>query len=264
MAENKSLVLYNNLLRQSGATLSYSGTGVVGREEGNAIDWRDFSLFEVDASAITELEITLPDGGTFDSWSIYVANYTGTGNQSISLEYESSPSTFTPVDSQSLAGGKLTFESISQITVAAGRKVKFIFDVGTATMLIRQLVVGNSLEFERGQWDGVTPPNFTQGAVVDNIISVNGSVIARNLRHLERSASINLSHIDKDWMRTNFEPFQVHATRYAFIYKWSPVEYPNEIAFSVAKDIVAPQHDRYRFMSVSMPLRCLIADSNVL
>lgn len=264
MPENKSRVLYNNILRQDGAAFSYSGVGVVGRAAQNAVDWRDFSLFEVDANSTTTLDITLPNGGTIDAWSIYVANYTGNVSHGVELYYESSPSIFTLLGDISAAGGTLSLNQFSEITVAAGRKIRFSFAIGTATMLVRQLVVGKCLEFERGQWVDITSPNFSQGIISDNIISVNGSAIARNIRRLSRSVTISLDLLNKDWMRNFWEPFQAHAARYAFIYQWSPTLYPNEVAFALAKEINPPVQNSRDFMSITMPLFCLIADSNVL
>lgn len=263
MAENKGRVLYNNVLRDY-SSISYSGTGVAEKGPVNAVDWRDFSLFEVDASSTTILDFTIQTTSVIDAVSLYVTNYTGTGSNSIELQCESSASVFTSLVTTSSAGGKLTFDTFSEVTITAGLRIRFIFTTGTESLNIRQLVVGKHLEFNRGQWSGVTPPNFTSGNVSENIISVNGSIIARNNRYLERSATIDMNYLNNAWMRTYWEPFQLHATKYPFIYQWSPSEFPNEVAFAAASKVNPPVQDSINFMSVSMPLRCLIADTNVL
>ena len=262
MAENKSIVLYDNVLKRN-SSISYSGTTVTDRPPLSSIDFRDYSFFEAEASTVTTLDFVMEFEETINAVALYVAAYSGAGNHEIKLSYESAPAVFTDLHTETDAGGALVLISFAGVTVAAGRILRFTFDLGTSPILIRQLSVGLSLEFQRGQWSGATPFNFTQGVKRDNTTSVNGSFLGSNIRRINREYNIELSLVRNDWMRSSWENFQAYASRYTFFLQWAPAEYPDEVAFCTATAIAKPNQDMRDFMSISMPLRCLTADERV-
>ena len=171
--------LYNNVLR--GITPTWSGTTVTGKEPANAIDWRDFSYFSADSG---NLDFTMTANTDIDTLSVYVATFTGTGAETIELQYESSPSVYTSLQTVNPAGGKLTFDEFTGVTVSSSRNIRFVIATGTGTLLIRQLVVGEVLEAETGQFASMTYPNLVGGVKVSNVISTNGSIIGRSIKML--------------------------------------------------------------------------------
>ena len=264
MAENKAKVIYDNVLRAAD-TVTWAGTTVFGKDPQNAWDWRNWSIFETGSSlSSVDLDFTFLDDKTFDSFSIYVMNYTGTGSETIELYYETSPSSFTLLNTRSSSGGELTLKSFSEVTLTAGLRLRISFTTGTATLNVRQLVVGKLLEFERGQWNGVMSPNFSQGSIGDTIISVNGDVIAKNFVRITRKTEINLSEVSESWVREFWAPFQEAVETKAFIYQWSPVNYPDEVAMAAPDKTRVAETIRGNRMSVIMPITCNIADSNVI
>jgi hypothetical protein len=78
--------------------------------------------------------------------------------------------------------------------------------------------------------------------VIENKISVNGSIIGRNLRRFEKSSQINLPYLTPDWVRTNWEAFVQWAIRYPFWQRWNPTTYPGDVAFTVADTISPPKN----------------------
>jgi hypothetical protein len=251
--------LYNNVLR--GITPTWSGTSVSGSTYENALDWLDYSYFQANSG---NLDFTMTANTDIDTLSIYVANFTGTGSQSIVLQYESSPSTFTTLVTKTTTSGKLSFDDFSGVTVSSGRKIRFVITVGTGALLIRQLVVGEAMTAERGQWASATPPTFYQGIKVTNSISQNGSILGRSIKRVEKQGQIKLDHLSASWVRSTWEPFAQHAARYAFIYQWNERDYPLETAFAIAQDIKAPNHTNSGLLSVDMPCRFLVADENAI
>jgi hypothetical protein len=91
--------------------------------------------------------------------------------------------------------------------------------------------------------------------VVENVISVNGSILGRNLRRIVKSGNIELNYLTQSWVRSYWNPLAIHASTLAFFWRWNPVSYPKEIGFCVADKIEAPQNSSPPpYMSVSMPL----------
>jgi|DEB0MinimDraft_10_1074344.scaffolds.fasta_scaffold07119_2 hypothetical protein len=261
--------LYSNVLR--GITPTWSGTTVSGSPPENSIDWRDFSYFQADTG---NLDFTMAVDTDIDGFSAYVANFTGTGAETITLQYESAPSVFSSLSSINPAGGKLVFAATSAVTVLAGRKIRLAVSVGTGSLLIRQLVVGEIMTAERGQWASATNPNFYQGIQVTNTISQNGSLLGRSIKRLERKGKIQLDHLSAAWVRSTWEPFSQHMARYPFIYAWNPRDYnescPNgstcygEVAWAFSQGIKAPSHTQNGLLSVDVPVRFLVADENAI
>ena len=254
---NKSRVLYNNVLRASGSTYAYSGTDVDGKSFDNSYDWKDFSLFETDAASTTTFDITVPADTDIDTFSSFCAEYSGTGDHDIELSYESAPAVFTVLDTINQTDKFPTWSNFSSVTVLSGRKIRFTITNGTAALDIRQLVVGEKLEFEMGQWAGINPVRLNHGIVASNNISINGSILGRSSRRFEKKGKISLDHLNEDWIRNNWNPFSISATKNAFIYQWNPVDYPDEVAFATGS-IDAPENSGPRTaMSVSMNLQLI-------
>jgi hypothetical protein len=119
------------------------------------------------------------------------------------------------------------------------------------------------MEMQRGQWVTATPPTLTQGIKVTNNISVNGSFLGRSIKRLERKGKIDLEHLTEAFVRDTWEPFAKHAATKPFIFKWSDNSaYSSEIGYCFAENIVAPRNAGNSFMSVEMPMRMLVSDSN--
>ena len=254
---NLSKVLYSNVLRDA-TTVAYSGSETSGFEKENATDYFDWTLFRT-SSGTTNLDFTVGSDTDLDSVSVYTKTVSGTN--SITLQYESSPSVFTTLKTYSAVSGILTFDTFSGITVSSGRKIRFSI-VSATSIDIRQLWAGEYMEFQRGQWATATPPTLTQGIKVSNNISVNGSFLGRSIKRVERSGKIMLEHLTQDWVRDTWEPFADHCTRSPFIYLWSDnTAYSAEVGYCFAENIVAPKNAGNSFMSVEMPLRMLVADS---
>lgn len=251
--------LWDNVLR--GITPAFSGPVFTSRPPANATDWLDYTFFQADTGT---LDYTMTSNVTIDGWSIYVAKYTGTGSQSIVLQYESAPASFTTLGTITLAGGKLTLDSFGEVTVLSGRRIRFVISAGTEELLIRQLVVGQILEAEQGQYVTVQDPGFIGGLVVNNMISMNGSVLSRTVRRIEYKGKIMLENLTPDWVNSEWEPMVRHMTFYPLIYQWNPRDKPNVVTFSTADKIVPPKHMESRGdrLMVDVPMRHLVADEN--
>jgi len=279
MALNKAKILWDSYLRKAGNVTTYSGAEVSGFEMENAYDWRDYSIFRA-AVGTTNLDTVLAITTTISEAAVWIAQRPGDysllydGQQvvydgqpvvfagSLLFQYESAPGVFTTLATFGFNPDQdtLAMVSFAPVVVPFGRKLRWVVQGGSATTDIRQLAAGVAMENPIGQHVGQTPPTLRSGVVVTNVITVNGSIIGRNYRRLDRSDSIDWSPVMGSWVRNTWEPFTKHASKNAFFYQWAPLLWPDEVVFAAAGDIDAPANaNPTPRMKVSMPLRCLSA-----
>ena len=249
----KPKFLWNNVLR--GITPTWSGTTVTGKGPANATDWFDWSFFEADAG---DLDFTMTANTDIDAASIYTA--TNTASTTIALKYESSVSSFTTLKTWTATSGKLTLDEFTGVTVSSGRRIRLSFSGGDIN--VRQLVVGEVLQSEMGQFTTMTWPTLTGGVKTSNVVSVNGSIIGRSIKRLERKGVLDMEYFSAAWYRANWEPFVQHAARYPFIYAPDLDGRPTEVAFAAVEGgVQSPSNmglgDR---MAHKMKLHMLAAD----
>jgi hypothetical protein len=261
MSLNQAIVLYDNLMRTEANTVSYSGSEVSGFEVENAYDWRDFSLFRA-ATGTTTVDTLLAAATTMDTAVVWTADRGVSGTIVLKTETAAGSGVFTTQATFSLSasGESMLIATFASVTVALGAKVRWEVQAGAAVLDIKQLCVGVRLTNPIGQYVGQTPPNLFQGVVTTNVIAVNGSIIGRNYRRLERRDELKWDYLDPAWLRTYWEPFARHAARNAFFYQWAPSSYPLEVVMASAESIVAPENMMPPpKMKVSMPVRALVA-----
>lgn len=258
---NQALILYNNLMRVIGNTTTYTGTEVEGFEVENTYDWRDFSLFRAEA-ATRNVDTVVLASTSFDTAAIWTAGRGITGTIILQVETGPATATFTTIYTFTLlaSGDTMAMAAFTEVTALAGARVRWRIEAGASRLDIKQLCVGIGIENPIGQYVGQNPPNLFHGVVTTNVIAVNGSIIGRNYRRLERKTEISWQHLQPSWVRTYWQPFAKHCARNSFFYQWSPANYPLEVVMAAAEDIIPPVNaSPPPLMSVSMPLRCLVA-----
>lgn len=242
-------VLYDNRFRDAGADVTYDGTTITGFEPINAYDWRDFSLF--DQSAASNLTVELATAGSVDCILLWAVSGTAA-----TVTIQSSPDgvTWTTVATVSLlSDGRPSWTDVSPAATALWWRVS-----PSVGVVWRQITLGVKLQFPMGQWRDIAPPQLTHGVVVENKISVNGSIIGRNLRRLEKSGQISLDYLQPDWVRGSWEALLQSAIRYPFWWRWDPVAHPLEVAFAVAESIDPPTNSSPPpLMKASMDIKYL-------
>lgn len=250
MGINYGDVMYDNVMRD--ATPVYSATDIPAYAVANLFDWLNYSLFQ--PQNLATIDVTVPAGRTLTDVTYWVA--TPTVSSYFELYYESAPSTFTLLGTFGLDTAGIRTYPFSSVTVSAGRRVRVKFyGVGTTTFM-RQLFVGTKLTFPAGEWVDKTPHALQSGFVVENVISMNGSIIGRNIRRVEKSGKIELEHLTESWVRNYWEPFVTHATRLPFFYRWNPTDYSQDVIFAAADSIVPPMNmSPPPLMKVSMPFK---------
>lgn len=250
-------VLYDSAFYRYRSVLAYDGAVVTGFEPANICDWRDFTIFRVGVASTVHLKVQLGADTVFDCAQVWCP---ASGANGAVATFETSPdnaawttrATFSPD-----ASGTILWTDFTSVTMLSGQWVRWTIVAGGVSDF-RQLSAGPKLMFPIGQWMDVGPPSLLSGVVMDNVIAVNGSILGRNYRRLEKKGDFTLTHLSQSWVRTYWDVFAQHAARRAFWWRWNPTEYPLEIAFAAAEDIVAPVNDKPPpLMRTSMPFRYL-------
>ncbi len=247
-------ILYDNAYRDDDAVgFAYSGAEVVGFEKENARDWKSFSLFRIEAG-LTELDITTGGARDVDSFAWFIKKPTNPFK--MRLFYESAPAVFTLLASfDSALDPVLGLKTFNKVTVEAARIVRIEFDDGITEEDIRQLVVGERLDFPIGQHEGIRPPNLRGQFKTSNVVGVNGEFIGRDKVRADIQGDISLEFLDPTgFVRDKWLPVMEHAERYAFFYAWDFDTYPNEIVFAWSRENPRPLNSGpHGKMSVSLP-----------
>lgn len=269
MAENKSKVLYDNLLRNPAAfgTLSRNAGSsncdiVSGFPIENMLDWRDFSFCKADDTGTT---LVLEAVATADALSatavcIYAVDL-NTDDFTVEIEHEAniggavtSLHTFT----FTTGGPNIQWADIGQLWALDDIVRITITKTAAQEIGLRQIAIGNHLEFMRGQYVGMVPSVNEGGVVRRNVISVNGSIIASNVKRLEKKDTIDIDRLEPVWVRSTLNPFIKHCVRFPFFRQWAPVDYPNEIDWCAAEKIESPTNAHTEGkMAWMCPLHCL-------
>lgn len=239
---NQSEILYKSLIHNA-SNVTYSGTETEGFEKENLTDYLDFSTFRPEVSVVTSLDFTVSEALTINRWSLFIKKEAHLGFLNIRLYYESSPSTYTLLDTVTFASGILETRTFTDTAVAVGRNIRIEFDMGSDTYDIRQIMVGPVFQLERGQYAGVNPPTLRQGVVMNNSISVNGALLGSSVKREKVTTRIDQEFLTESWERGAWEPFAIHASRgRGFFYQWNPTEYPDEVVYCMATKVDTPEN----------------------
>jgi hypothetical protein len=255
---NYPRVLYDNILKSTGVTVAYGGTETSGFNKESAYDYKDFSTFQPQVNATTNLEFTMGATQQVNCWGFFAERTGNSGTFTAILYYESSPASYTTLDTITSADGKLVMNNFSQVAVLTGRVLGVQFVCGTGPFRVRQVMAGIETNMEQGHYVGVSPPTLSQGIVQTNNLSENGSILGSNVKRIDVKNKLSLKHVTETWVRDDWNPFAIHASKgRGFFYKWNPVEYDEEVVYCVASKVDAPKNiSPTPLMSVGMDLIC--------
>jgi hypothetical protein len=251
--------LWDNTSRRAGASVAYQGAAENVRFPlANALDWKDWTLFEVQTGT-TDLVIRLPYDFAYDSWAWFVKSPTAgaDGDWSMRPYWESAPGVFSPLTAAGISprARGLGMESFASQVIPANRAflLRFIVPAGQV-LYVRQVAQGASLIPPIGQQVGIAPPSLQQSWKLSNGMSVNGSLISRSLVRLVKEYNVDLEYLTPAFCSDTWAPLCTHALKYPFFFRWSPRNYPLDCLFAAASSVPAPEYQKPHLMRAKMPL----------
>lgn len=259
MAEIFPRFYYDNAI--TGATYTLSG----GLSETPSFawsyvsDWLDFTEF-VWAGTIGAAA-TVASVKPLSAFGLWLAVNTDGGTYQLSAELSGAGNGYTVVATLVKAANDTvpTFVSFTQITLSAGAHFRVTRLTSGTSHYVREMFVGPTFTPERGMWSGVKPPDQAGTLVTSMTVSVNGSILGRNIRRMDRMQEVSFHPVTQAWVRGPWEAFQLAMAKYACFYQWNPVDYPNEVAFAAAEGITPSENTTPAgYMSVKMMLRILV------
>lgn len=266
----RGAVLYDNVLTRctlvsTGANVSteLSGFGV-----SRAIDYKDYTVTRVSPASgtayhtIATYETTQSE--TIDSVAALssVANCIG----DVRMAYDESGvgtsfTAYTPTSSVTTGKLNAAWVTSSEIVLPTGSLIKIEARRASATALpmdLRQVFVGKALVFPIGQHVGIRPAILAQGAQFVSRMSVNGSLIGRDIVRREISATIELDYLSAAFAAGEWDSFARHAERLPFFYT-SDIDAPALACWASADRVDAPENSTpVPLVKVSMPLSVIV------
>lgn len=261
MSEVFPSLWYISALRRGAVTTGGGYVSQAGYEFANLYDWRDFSETRWNGVSGSYGEVLLGESTNIQSFILWPSIATSGGTYVLSAETGAPGGGFTTLATLTLLATdtKPRIATFAVVAIPSGNKVRITRTSAGSQHTFRLAFAGDKLVAERGMWQSVKPPTLTGTIVSDTVISVNGSLLARNVRRVDRKQMLDFSPVTQTWVRTDWEQFCQHMSKYACFYQWHPSAYPDEVVFAGAENIDQPENaSPVPFMKVTMPLRCLV------
>lgn len=141
-------------------------------------------------------------------------------------------------------------------SIVAGRVTFSAASTPSEMPKLVSLYAGEVLECYRGCYGGVSPMNMNRNTVLYGGWSQTGQLLHQAFRSHGQRGSLALQNLPPSWVRSEFDPFILHARSMPFFFAWRPSTYPLEVAYARAtSDIVPSNMSKTRgFMAVSFSM----------
>jgi len=121
---------------------------------------------------------------------------------------------------------------IFQFTEQTAYGVRLKLAAGSAAPEIAVLFAGKLLVSTQRIYVGHSPMTLNRRTEVVSGMSESGNYLGRIITGSNLTTSVNLTHLEPDWYRDNFDPFVDAAQDTPFFFGWRPYSYPDEVAFA--------------------------------
>lgn len=240
-------ILYHNHLEDATVTASTEQTGY---GVGNTYD------------GFTDTAWIGDEGET--SWTITVSKSGASADYCALMAWDLSGTTITV---QSSDDGGTTWDDVAGPVMSTDRVVAFLFDEethdlwrvsfsGTTPPEVASVSLGLATDMPRGLPVGFEPPRQARNNTITNNRTDQGHLAGRSIIRRGIETSLSFKHLDPDWIRDTWEPFIDHAETKPWFFVWSPVDWPNEVAFLWTDgDIRPPRYSSAKYMDVQLSVK---------
>lgn len=128
----------------------------------------------------------------------------------------------------------------------------------TNTFEIGNVFIGNALQLYSGPETGFTPPNLAHEDKFISNQSDSGEFLGRSRIRKAARTGFNISTVDADWVRDNYEPFLDAVQSQPFYFAWDAENRVNETAFCyLERPPAKPKYTSNRHMSIGLNFTAL-------
>lgn len=255
---SKAIICYEN---HGEAALSAVATSErAGFVAASAFDWRSTTYWSPTAAAGTHsVTLTLAAPMPVDYFAVYRHNLAAC-EATIQLQYSTDAGVtwrnagpvMTPTDNEC---------AIQQLVPRSANLWRVVVVTGNANpCYLGVIAFGRQLATYRGMPPGFVVPRHARKNQILNSQTEGGQWAGRSLVARGARTEIQMQHVDRDWVRTYWEPFCQHAELRPFFFSWNHEDHPEDAVFAwLDGELPELPVDADFVHQVRMPVRCLLS-----
>ncbi|MDY6980538.1 MAG: hypothetical protein SV201_11700 [Pseudomonadota bacterium] len=160
-----------------------------------------------------------------------------------------------------------TWDNVGDPVMTTDRVLVLLFDqeehddwrvlfTGSTPPEVINLSLGQAMVAEGGFRPGFEPPRQARHNMIKNNTTDQGHLVGRSVSKRGIQTRLQFESVTESWVRDEWEPFVDHfETRPAYLV-WSPVHWPDEVAYIWAdRDIDRPRYSTTTRMGVSLSIK---------
>lgn len=254
---NNALIGYHDYGRLSATTITAS-SAQVNQPAINVANGNTWQFWQPTAAASQTMVFDLGSAKTVDYFLIASHNFDEELSGDVVFAYSDDNSSYTTAftldDADVTDDGVIMVNTVSR----SHRYWRFTIPAASADLKIAAIYIGQLLQIEQAVYSSANSPNLTREETLVPSDSEGGQFLGSLLRREWFTASINWEHLEKDWYRTNFDPFAVTSQTWPFGIAWRPDDFSSEVVFARRTGPIAPRNSGPSgLMSVSLQLRAI-------
>lgn len=158
----------------------------------------------------------------------------------LSLEYESAPSTWTELVQAFVPSNNRPL--IFRFARAEYSAIRLRIQSATADPSIAVMYIGAILTLERKVYVGHTPAALARQVNAVNAMSESGNFLGRIVLSEMNGSQVSMSNLTPAWVRASLDPFFLSAQEEPFFFAWRPHDYPDDVSFAWMTDSPQPSN----------------------
>lgn len=250
---------YRNLLESDAATVTTDSEDADFAHQ-FLYDWLPHTYWKPATNGTHYVQAVFASPQAVDYFAFY-SNTVYASSGTIKLQYSTDGgSTWSDAVTVAPTNDEPVFKTFTQILAARWR----VTVTATPRAKLGVVAFGLSLQLERGDWIGFTPPELGRDTELTTIISDNGGFLGRSIIRKMWSSKLELDFQSFGFAYESWLPFMKHAERPGpFFLLWNENDYANRAAFCWASkkgDIVHPKITHRAMMSSSIRFSCIATE----
>lgn len=250
-------ILYDDVWRDGTISASSEEEGYAAENVADGLTWDHWRPIDLPAW----IEVQLSAGEEVD-YALLAAHTIGTAAATVKPQYHN---------------GSAWVDLASEVSPGTDKVLAFLFSAVTASRFrfyfggqnspselpsIGIAMMGKALAMQRGVTLNHAPITLSRRTNVRPNVSEGGQTLGRSILRAGVSTQISFAHLERDWLRDEFEPFIESARVHPFGWVWAPVDYPAEVAFiwtPAGRPDITPVHTgQQEYMSVTFDVEGIV------
>lgn len=135
--------------------------------------------------------------------------------------------------------------------------IRIILVTGSAPAEMAVIYAGEYTVFEEGIQADHTPLPLANVSDIATGRSENGTFLGRIMIGAQLNSSASIANMSKTWTRSDLMPFLEFADEFPFFWAWSPLTYPDEVAYAWLDNDAQPTFDIDGYVAIDLAMKGL-------